>query len=379
MQDVYSKKILVLTNNIGGLHCFRKEVMKAIVDTGLEVYISEPDDDVRVDYFKSIGCHIIKTDFNRRGMNPIADMKLMLQYRCMIKKLKPVAVLTYTIKPNIYGGVACRLTKTPQLANVTGLGDAMENGGWLQKMIVGLYRIGIGKARRVFFQNSNNRETCIRLGIADEHSKLLPGSGVSLQHHTCQSYPKDDDKIKFLYIGRLLKDKGIEEYFAAAKAIKKKYPDTEFQVLGKIEGSYQLQLAELARVGVIDYLGVTTDVRPFIGGVHCTVMPSYHEGMSNVNLESAANGRPVITTNVPGCRETIDDGETGFLVEAKSTESLIDAIERFLALPYNQKQLMGQMARKKVEREFDRQIVVDAYLKEIKSIANVNLNVDEGQ
>jgi galacturonosyltransferase len=377
MQNVYSNIVLVLTNNIGGLHSFRKEVMKAIVDTGLELYISEPDDDVRVDYFKSIGCHIIKTDFNRRGMNPVADIKLMLQYRCMIKKLKPVAVLTYTIKPNIYGGIACRLTKTPQLANVTGLGDAMENGGWLQKMTVGLYRMGISKARRVFFQNSNNRETCIRLGIADEHSKLLPGSGVNLHHHACQPYPKDDDKIKFLYIGRLLKDKGIEEYFAAAKAIKKKYPDTEFQVLGKIEGSYQFQLAELARVGVIDYLGVTTDVRSFIGDVHCTVMPSYHEGMSNVNLESAANGRPVITTNVPGCRETIDDGETGFLVEAKSTESLIDAIERFLALPYNQKQLMGQMARKKVEREFDRQIVVDAYLKEIKSLANVNLNVDE--
>lgn len=364
-------KVLVLTNNIAGLHSFRKEVMKAIVDAGYDVYISEPDNDERVKYFEGIGCHIIKTDFNRRGMNPLADFKLMLKYRKMIKQLKPVAVLSYTIKPNIYGGMACRLTKTPQLANVTGLGDAVENGGWLQKLTITLYKIGLGKARKVFFQNKSNRDYCIKCGIADDSSILLPGSGVNLTHHTYQEYPKDEGKIRFLFIGRLLKDKGIEEFFEAAKTIKINYPNTEFQILGSIEGPYQQQLQELVDKGIIMHLGTTSDVRPFIGSVECTIMPSYHEGMSNVNLESAANGRPVITTNVPGCQETVDDGRTGYLIEARNAESLISTVERFINLPYSQKVLMGKNAHAKVEREFDRQIVVDTYLKELDKIKHV--------
>lgn len=360
--------ILVLTNNIGGLHSFRKEVMKAIVDAGYDVYISEPDEDERVNYFERIGCHIIMTDFNRRGMNPLSDFKLMLKYRKMIKQLKPVAVLSYTIKPNIYGGIACRLTKTPQIANVTGLGDAVENGGWLQKLTINLYKIGIGKAHTVFFQNKSNLDYCLQKGIANEESVLLPGSGVNLQHHLYQEYPSDNGAIHFLFIGRLLKDKGIEEYFETAKFVRNKYPNTEFQILGSVEGPYQQQLQEYIDKGIIKHLGTTSDVRPYIGAVECTIMPSYHEGMSNVNLESAANGRPVITTDVPGCRETVDDGKTGFLVKSKSTESLIEAVERFIDLPYEQKAQMGKAARAKVEKEFDRQIVVNAYMEEIANV-----------
>lgn len=359
--------ILVLTNNIGGLHSFRKEVMKAIIDSDYDIYISEPDDDERVKYFEDIGCHIIKTDFNRRGMNPMADFKLMLNYRKMIKHLKPIAVLSYTIKPNIYGGIACRLTGTPQLANVTGLGDAIENGGWLQKLTIGLYKYGIGKAKTVFFQNKANRDFCIQHGIADEKSIVLPGSGVNLSHHTYQEYPADG-VIKFLFIARLLKDKGTDEYFDMAQTIKEKYPKTEFQIVGWVEGDYKQQLDNLVKKGIINYLGPTTDVRPYLKEVHCTIMPSYHEGLSNVNLESAANGRPVITTNVPGCRETVDDGVTGLLCEAKSSECLIAAIEQFLNLSYNQKKNMGVDGRKKVEREFDRQIVVNEYLKAIADV-----------
>jgi len=363
--------ILILTNSIGGLHCFRKEVVKAIRDSGYDVYISEPDNDERVKYFEEIGCHVYRTVFNRRGMNPLADLRLLLQYKKYINELKPKVVLTYTIKPNIYGGIACRLTHSQQIANITGLGDSVENGGWLQKLTVYLYKTGLSKSKCVFFQNLSNREFCINNKIANEHSILLPGSGVNIKHHRYQDYPKDEGLIRFLFIGRLLKDKGIEELFETARLIKTKYPNTEFQILGSVEGPYQSKLDELTKSGFITHLGKTSDVRPYIGAVECTVMPSYHEGMSNVNLESAANGRPVITTDVPGCRETVDDGLTGFLVAAKSTESLTDAVERFIALPYNQKVLMGQNARKKVEREFDRQIVVDAYLNEIECLTNV--------
>ena len=355
------ERILVLTNNIGGLHSFRKEVMKAIVDAGYEVYISEPDDDERIKYFEEIGCHIIKTSFNRRGMNPVADFKLMLTYRKMIRQLKPKAVLSYTIKPNVYGGIACRLTGTPLIANVTGLGDAIENGGWLQRLTITLYKIGIGKAKQVFFQNPSNQATCIRFGIVNNKSTVLPGSGVNLSHHVYQEYPADGI-IRFLFIARLLKDKGTDEFFEMAENIKKKHPDTEFQILGWVEGNYQKRLDELIANGTINYLGTTTDVRPFLKNVHCTVMPSYHEGMSNVNLESAANGRPVITTDVPGCRETVNDGRTGILVKAKDSKSLTNAVERFLSLPHSQKVLMGQNGRRKVEQEFDRNIVVKAYL-----------------
>lgn len=360
--------VLVLTNFIAGLHSFRKEVMKAIVDASYQLYISVPDaDDDLAKNFEEIGCHLIKTEFDRRGMNPLADFKLMMAYRRLIKRLKPIAVLSYTIKPNVYGGLACRLTGTPLIANVTGLGDAIENGGWLQKLTVSLYRFGIGKAAQVFFQNETNRSFCVKHKIAGNNAIVLPGSGVNLAHHIFQEYAADG-VIKFLFIARLLKDKGTEEYFETAKAIKAKYPQTEFQILGWKEGPYQQKMEELVKTGVINYLGTTSDIRPYLTNVHCTIMPSYHEGMSNVNLESAANGRPVITTNVPGCRETVDDGKNGYLVEAKSVEALINGVERFLALPYSQKKNMGQMARKKVEREFDRNIVVKAYLKAIESL-----------
>lgn len=361
-------KVLVLTNNIGGLHSFRKEVIRAIIDAGYDVYISEPDDDDRKQYFENIGCQIVKTVFQRRGKNPFEDLRLMLRYRKLIHRVEPKAVLTYTIKPNIYGGMACRMCGVPQLANITGLGDAIENTGWLQKLTIWLYRLGVGKAKRVFFQNQSNRDFCINNGIADECSILLPGSGVNLNYHTLQPYPSDDGKVRFLFIGRLLRDKGIEEYFNAARYLKGKYLDTEFQILGNVEGPYQMELGELIKDKTIVYLGTTSDVRPYIGAIECTVMPSYHEGMSNVNLESAANGRPVITSNVPGCRETVDDGITGYLIEAQNSRSLIEAIERFILLPYEQKKQMGLNGREKVEKEFSREIVVQAYLNELESL-----------
>lgn len=365
------KAILILTNNMGGLHSFRKEVVKAIRDLGYKVFISVPEDSPKSEFFREMGCEIIITKFNRRGVNPLADFKQMLAYKKLMKQLKPMAVLTYTIKPNIYGGMAASLCHVPQLANVTGLGDAVENGGFMQKLTILLYKMGLRKTRRIFFQNASNRSFCIHNSIANEDSVLLPGSGVNLQHHSYQEYPQEDGETRFLFIGRLMKDKGTDELFEAAKLIKANYPQVEFHIIGDVEGNYQKQLDELIDSGVVYYLGRQSDVRPFIGSVHCTIMPSYHEGMSNVNLESAANGRPVITTDVPGCKETIEDGKTGFLVEVKNSKSLIDAIERFIALPYSQKQLMGKNGRIKVEKEFDRQIVVDAYLKELKQITNV--------
>ena len=363
--------ILILTNNIAGLLFFRKEVVKALVDVGYDIYISGPDKGEWLQQVEDLGGHVVTTPFNLRGMNPFADLKLMMAYCKLIRRLHPMAVLTYTIKPNIYGGMACRLCRVSQLANVTGLGDAIENGGWLQKLTIMLYKVGISKAKRVFFQNRTNKEIFDQLGIVKEHAILLPGSGVNLQHHILQPYPEDEGKIRFLFIGRMLKDKGVEEYLEAARRIKVKYPQTEFQTLvwrNKL-GLYADVLHQMVSEGVIQHLGSTLDVRPYIAAVECTVMPSYHEGMSNVNLESAACGRPVITTDVPGCRETVEHGKTGLLAQVRNVDSLVAAMERFIQMPYKEKVLMGLAARRKVEQEFSRQKVVDAYMREINSLA----------
>lgn len=357
--------ILVLSNSISGLFTFRREVMKAIADTGYDVYLVGKDDFPKKN--DETGCHIVNIEISRRGMNPIADLKLLYTYIQIIKEINPKAVLTYTIKPNIYGGMACRLTKTTQIANITGLGDALENRGWLQKLTVSLYSIGLKKTKKVFFQNNWNLEFFLSHGIIKGESHVLPGSGVNLDYHTYQQYPTKEP-LKFLFLGRLIKDKGAREYLNMAKIIGMKYPGVRFDILGKIDDIYKEKFFELEKLGISKYYETTSDIRPYLKVVDCTIMPSYHEGMSNVNLESAANGRPVITTNVPGCRETVEDGKTGFLVTARNTQSLCDAVERFISLPYDQKVLMGKEARNKVEREFNRQIVVDAYLKEINSI-----------
>lgn len=366
--NMLNNNVLVLANSIIGLHSFRKEVVKAIVDAGYTLYVAFPDKDERAEYFESIGCKYVDVKFNRRGMNPIKDFKLLLDYIKVIKHIKPIAVLTYTIKPNVYGGIAAAFCGVPLLANVTGLGDSIENKGLLSKLAISLYKMGLKRANTVFFQNSANLQFCINHGIVkQEQTHLLPGSGVNTSYHLYQRYPSDG-VIKFLFIARLLKDKGTDEYFETAKIIKAKYPNTEFQILGYCEGNYQEQLDELTKAGIITFLGGTSDVRPYIGNVHCTIMPSYHEGLSNVNLESEANGRPVITTDVPGCKETVDDGITGYLCEARSAKNLTEKVERFINLPYEAKKTMGVAARKKVEREFDRQIVIDAYLKTIKEL-----------
>ena len=364
-------KILVLTNNFSGLHSFRKEVMKALRDAGHEVVISAPFDEKK-SYFEEIGCKLVDTQFNRTGTNPIQDLGLILQYQKIIKQLKPNVVLSYTIKPNLYGGMACRLCNTPQIANITGLGSAVENPGWLQKLTIFLYKVGLKKTEIVFFQNRANLEFCKAYSMVKGQVRLIPGSGVNLQYHHFQAYPSSEEPIRFIFISRLMREKGIEEYLAAAQNIRSNHPNTEFHILGRCEENYQEIIDKMQNEGIIIYHGPQPDVRPYIGKSWCTIHPSFYpEGMSNVLLESCAAGRPIITTSRPGCGEIVDDGSNGFVVKEQDSNDLVQKIERFIALPYNQKVIMGQKGRNKVEQEFDRQIVVKAYLKEINKIDNV--------
>lgn len=362
-------KILIITNNFSGLHSFRREVVKALVDDGCHVTIAAPFDDKKT-YFEEIGCVLINMQFNRKGMNPLKDLGLILRYRKLLRQVKPDVVLSYTIKPNLYGGMACQLCGIPQIVNVTGLGSAVENPGWLQRLTILLYKVGLRKTRMVFFQNKANMEFCQQHGMVSGKMRLIPGSGVNLQHHYQQDYPAQTEPIRFIFISRILKEKGIDDYLIAAHEIKAKYPETEFHVLGACEENYAERLEKLQADGIIIYHGKQPDVRPYIGSAWCMVHPSYYpEGMSNVLLESCAAGRPIITTDRPGCGEIVEEGINGFIVKQRDGYDVSRKIEQFIQIPYERKREMGLAARRKVEREFDRQMVVDAYLKEITSLS----------
>ena len=360
-------RILLLANNDGGLYKFRREVVEALLGGGNDVFISLPFGNYKKK-LEEMGCQLIDTSVDRRGINPIKDSKLLIAYINLIKKVKPHIVLTYTIKPNIYGGLAAAICRAPYIANVTGMGTALENSGALQKMLIMMYKAAFGKIQCVFFQNDENKRFFERHRIAVGKHKLIPGSGVNLEHFSVLDYPSDDT-TEFVFISRIMKEKGIEQYFDAAKYIKNKYPQTGFHICGACEEAYENTLKELQEQGVIEYHGVLSDVREIHKIAHCTIHPTYYpEGMSNVLLESCACGRPIITTNRSGCREIVDNGVNGYVVKEKASEDLIEKIEQFLSLPYDKKKQMGLNGRKKVEREFDRQIVVKAYLDEVNSL-----------
>jgi len=359
-------KILILANNDVGLYKFRKELIVTLLKDH-EVFISLPNGDF-VPELISLGCKFYECNFDRHGTNPFSELRLIYNYKKLIKSLKPDIVLTYTIKPNIYGGIACSLLNVPFVVNITGLGTAVENGGLMQKITLILYKFALRKAQMVFFQNDENRDFMLKHNVVKGSYGMLPGSGVNLDHFQVFEYPSED-VINFAFISRIMKEKGIDQYLDAAKFIRNKYPNTKFHVCGFCEQEYENTLKELNDNGTIIYHGMVSDVRTIFKKIHCTVHPTYYpEGLSNVLLESSACGRPIITTDRSGCREVIDDGVNGFICKQKDSEDLIKQIEKFLALPYEKKKEMGLAGRAKVEREFDRNIVVKAYLDEIERI-----------
>ena len=359
-------KILILANNDVGLYKFRKELIEALLKEH-EVHISLPYGEF-VDDMIELGCIYHNVEFDRHGTNPIKELGQMTYYKKLIKLVKPDVVLTYTIKPNVYGGMACSMLKIPYFCNVTGLGTAIENPGIMQKISLTLYRLGLKKARKVFFQNQQNLDFMLKHKVVKSNYHLLPGSGVNLNNFTLMDYPTEQTNINFLFIGRVMKDKGIDEFLSMAKQIKSKYPCTSFEIIGMIDGDYEDTINNAVSEGYVNYHGLQSDVKPFIQKSHCVVLPSYHEGMANVLVEAAASGRPVIASDIAGCRETFDDGLSGISCKAKSAESLIDAVEKFITIPYEQKKEMCIAGRKKVEQQFSRQIVIDAYLNELNNL-----------
>lgn len=364
------RRILVISNVTSGLYNFRYELIQRLVQE-FEVFIMA-NDNGRADEFTKLGCTFIETGFDRHSINPVKEVKLFSMYIKLIRNVRPDIVLTYTIKPNIYAGMVCALLGIPYIANITGLGTAVEKGGIIQKIAIILYKIGLRRAQMVFFQNSENRDFMLNHGIIKGAYGTIPGSGVNLQKYKPLEYP-NGETTDFVFIGRIMKEKGIDQYIDAAKYIRGKYPQTRFHICGAFEENYGEQMKELQDSGIILYHGVVKDMISLYQIASCTIHPSYYpEGLSNVLLESCACARPIITTNRAGCREVVDDGVNGFICKQKDSEDLIKQIEKFIALPYEKKKQMGLAGRAKVEKKFDRNIVVEAYLKEIERILNIS-------
>ncbi|WP_053984392.1 glycosyltransferase family 4 protein [Niameybacter massiliensis] len=352
-------KVLIIANYDLGLYKFRKELIETLLQEGHEVVIALPYGEL-VDPLVEMGCQFIEITMERRGMNPIKDLGLMLQYHKLLKKVRPNKVITYTIKPNIYGGLISRWHKVPYYANITGLGTAFQREGILKRMITFLYKRALKKAQAVFFENGDNRATFLKHNIISSEQAIgLNGAGINLEEYPYMLM-RLEEQLRFLFIGRIMKEKGIEEFFNVAKRIKKEYPYTEFEVVGPYEEDYKSKIEALEQAGIIHYYGYQTDVKPFIKSSHCFVLPSYHEGMANTLLEAAAIGRPLIVSDIPGCREAID--HNGYTVKVQDEEDLYNKIKMYIELDEDTKIVMGMQSRRYMEQKFDKRKIVQKTL-----------------
>lgn len=371
-------KVLILANNDLGLYKFRKEFISELLLPGsfingriakpCEVFISLPYGDF-IPELVNMGCRFIDTPLERHGTNPIEELKLKSRYKRIIREVHPDIVFSYTIKPNIYGGMACKELKIPCVMNITGLGTAVENGGVMQKIMLVLYRLALPGAKKVFFQNYENKRFFVEHNLAKGKHDMIPGSGVNIDQYSVLDYPAEDT-VEFVFISRIMKEKGIEQYLEAAKVLRKKYPQSRFHICGACEPEYDGKLQNLIYDKTVIYHGLVKEIVDIHKSTHCTVLPTYYpEGMSNVLLEACSCGRPIITTDRSGCREIIDDEVNGFVVKPKDSDDLIEKLEKFINIPYEHKKTMGIAARVKVEKEFNRQIVVRKYLDELEKLS----------
>lgn len=358
-------KILLLANNDDGLYLFRRELIAQLLENH-EVVISLPDGE-RISPLVEMGCHFINTPVDRRGINPIKDLTLLRHYWKLIKQERPDLVITYTIKPNIYGGIACRRLKIPCAVNITGLGTAFQKKGMLRTLVTSLYKLALKKARVVFFENAGNIQTLLESGVVKkEQCCLLAGAGVNVEHYAYAPYPEAEVPTKFLFVGRVMREKGIDELFCAMQRLHRDGFRCTLDVLGSYEENYEDKIDAYTKEGWLHYHGHQKDVRPFIKNAHCFVLPSYHEGMANTNLECAAMGRPVITSNIHGCKEAVIENVSGLLCEPQNADSLYDTMVRFLKLSKEERAAMGLAGRAHMDDIFDKRKVVAETMQALK-------------
>lgn len=363
--------VVVSANSSWNLLNFCKGQIRGLQEAGYSVAAIVPPDG-GTEQLEQLGAEIHTVPLSLHGMSPLSDLRAVVRYLSLLRLIRPAAYLGITAKPNIYGGIAAQLCGIPVINTVTGLGTGFLSGRLLEKIVSGLYWAAFRRSCRVFFLNRDDYELFVgRRLVKPETAAVIPGSGIDLDYFEAAP-PRRSKELTFLFIGRLLTDKGVREYLEAARTVKEQVPQARFQILGPADPHPKAVPAELLddyqRQGLVEMLGSTDDVRPYISNADCVVLPSYREGLPRALVEASSMARPVIASDVPGCREVVDDGATGYLCEARSPQALAAAILKFAALSPAERETMGGAGRRKAEREFGDEHVVRAYVSALDSI-----------
>ena len=365
--------VLITVNAAWNVWHFRRPVVAALLAEGCRVTVVAPPD-AASQKLADMGCDLLPLAMDAKGLNPVRDLALYRQLSAIFRQQRPNVVLSYTIKPNVYGALAARACGIPFIPNVSGLGTAFLSGGILRRAAEFLYRRAFSGLRAIFFQNDEDRDLFVARGLVQaSQARLLPGSGIDLEHFAPVPLRRNAGAPVFLMIARLLRDKGVLEYVEAARLVKSRHPAARFQLLGATDAANRTAIdaatvAGWQAEGVIEYLGTTDDVRPLIAAADCVVLPSYREGAPRTLIEAAALARPVIATDVPGCRTVVEAGVTGLLCAPRDAESLAAAMLEFCDMAPELRAAMGADGRRKMEAEYDEALVVDAYRRAINDL-----------
>lgn len=358
---------------------FRSGLVKALVRQGYDVLVMAGDDEYS-SRLAGLGCRFKMLALDNHGTSASHDLALLVKYWRVLQSVRPLVYLGFTVKPNVYGSIAASGLSIPVINNIAGLGATFIRSSMLTTLVKRLYRLSLRKSSRVFFQNSDDRRLFIKAGLTRESvTEVLPGSGIDLQYFRPMPAPSLSQRpFRFLLISRMLKDKGIEEYAAAAQIVHRYMPSVQFQLLGAVDAENpnsisRERIGDWEKNGVLKYLNRTDDVRPYLADADCVVLPSYREGVPHSLLEAAASARPIIASDVAGCKDIVDDNGNGLLCRVKNSQDLAEKMIRMVNLTPERRALMGENGRAKVVREFDEKIVIATYLNAIQQVEDASI------
>jgi len=373
---VTRRKVVIALNTAWNLVNFRAGLIRALVAEGYEVVAVAPNDEY-ASRLAELGCRFVALPMDNKGTHPGRDLLLFFRFLNLLRRERPDVFLGYTVKPNVYGSLAAHALGIPVVNNIAGLGAVFIRDNWLTRLVRQLYKTALSRSRHVFFQNEEDMQLFVERGlVSPDKVSRLPGSGIDLNifcYATMQ--PFDHRPFRFLLVARLLWDKGVGEYVEAARMVRRKYPAAKFQLLGFLDvknptAVSNTQMDDWVEEGVVEYLGVADDVKPYLVAADCVVLPSYREGVPRSLLEAAAIGRPIVTTDAVGCRDAVDDGVNGLLCRVGDADDLADKLIRMIEMHPDERALKGRAGRLKMEHEFDEKIVVNRYLDVIGAVAH---------
>ena len=369
-------KVVLISNTAWYIYNFRRGLIKELQRQGYAVVAIAPPDEY-AERLAELGARFLPQPMDNKGTNPLKDLRLAFALRRLLRQERPCCALTFTVKPNVFGAFAARSLSIPAIANISGLGTVFIKRNWVTMVVRSLYRRALRLTSKVFFQNPEDQELFVRNRLVDpSKAQLLPGSGVDIQRFAPPtSSTKSRGKFRFLLLGRLLWDKGVGEFVEAAARIKQKFPHCEFVLMGftgidNVTAIPVSRIEDWQRSGLLTYVAPAADVRDELAKAHCVVLPSYREGTPKALLEASSMAIPIITTDVPGCRQVVDDGATGFLVKVRDSADLAEKMERMIQLTEGERTAMGLCGRAKVIREFDERIVIREYLSAVDQFAS---------